>query len=172
MATIQNVWVEGALTFTFPPGSMASKYDEWTHYQSQFMATCGGCKAVDLVYADGQVAWLIEVKDYRQNRRKKAIELSDEIAAKVRDTLAGLVSAKVYANNQDEKRCAKEILRARQLRVVCHLEQPIKPSRLFPRVIEPANLVMKLRTLIKAIDAHPRVVDRNSIQASMNWVVQ
>ena len=32
----------------------------------------------------------MEVKDYRANRRTKAIDLADEIALKVRDTLAGL----------------------------------------------------------------------------------
>lgn len=171
MTTIQSVWTEGNLTFTFPDHSMASKYDDWSHYRNQFQATCGGSKAVDLVYADGQVAWLIEVKDFRQHTRTKAIDLPDEIAMKVRDTVAGLVSARFFANIDDEKRCAKALLQAKKMRIVCHIEQPVKHSRLFPRVINPSDLALKLRTLIKAIDPHPAVVDRHTLHSDMHWVV-
>jgi hypothetical protein len=172
VATIQPVLIEGALTFTFPPQSTASKYDDWAHYRNQFQTTCGGSKAVDMVYTDGQMTWIIEVKDFRQHQRVKQIDLSDEIALKVRDTLAGLVSAKFHANDPDEKRCATAILRSKKIRVVCHIEQPAKHSRLFPRAIEPDNLALKLRTLIKAIDPHPAVVDRHSLHADMPWNVQ
>lgn len=171
MPVIQSTWTEDALTFTFPEASMASKYDDWSHYRNQFQAACGGTKAVDLVYVDQGVAWLIEIKDYRVHRRTKAIDLADEIAIKVRDTLAGLMSAQCQANDPDEKRCAKAIVRASRIRIVCHLEQPAKHSRLRPRVIEPDKLVLKLRTLLKAIDPHPTVVDRHSLQPSMNWNV-
>lgn len=37
--------------------------------------------------------------------------------------------------------------------------------------IEPDKLVLKLRTLIKAIDPHPSVVDMNSLHPTMNWCV-
>lgn len=172
MATIQSVLVEGALTFTFPPNSTATKYDGWSHYINQFQKTCGASKAVDLVYADGAVTWLIEVKDFRQHKRTKTIDLPDEIAIKVRDTVVGLVSARLHANDDDEKRCAKEFLRANKFRVVCHIEQPPKHSRLFPRAVEPDNLALKLRTLIKAIDPHPAVVDRHTQRANMPWNVR
>ena len=172
MTITQPVLVEGALTFTFPPTSTASKYDAWSHYVNQFQKTCGGSKAVDLVYTDGQVTWLIEVKDFRRHKRTKTIDLPNEIAIKVRDTVVGLVSARLHANDVDEKRCAKEFLRASKLRVVCHIEQPAKHSRLFPRAIEPDNLVLKLRTLIKAIDPHPAVVDRHTQRPNMPWTVQ
>jgi hypothetical protein len=171
MATIHNVWEEGALTFSFPAGSIASKYDDWAHYRNPYQPTCGGSKAVDLVYATPQIAWLIEVKDFRLHPRTKIIDLPDEIAIKVRDTLAGLVSARCLANNPDEKRCARALLSAKKIRVVCHLEQPAKHSRLHPHVIEPSNLVLKLRTLLKAIDPHPAVVDRRSLRQDMAWIV-
>jgi len=171
MPVIQSIWTEGALTFTFPANSMASKYDEWSHYQNQFQSTCGGSKAVDLVYADGPISWLIEVKDYRQHSRTKAIDLADEIAIKVRDTLAGLVSASCHANDADEKRCAKKLIRATKIRVVCHLEQPTKQSKLRPIAIEPDKLLLKLKTLLKAIDAHPLVVDCRTLRSNMHWTV-
>ncbi|WP_349740512.1 hypothetical protein [Roseateles cavernae] len=173
MPVLQSVWTEGALTFTFAPDACASKYDEWAHYRNQFQATCGGSKAVDLVHLDkGQkTAWLIEVKDFRQHPRTKSMDLPDEIALKVRDTLAGLLSASWHANDSTERKCARSLVRAARVRVVCHLEQPAKASRLRPRAIEPDKLILKLRTLIKAIDPHPLVVDCNTLHDSMTWHV-
>lgn len=172
MPVIESIIKEGALTFTFPADSMASKYDDWSHYRNQFQSVCGGSKGVDIVYAEGGVAWLIEVKDYRQHARTKAMELPEEIAIKVRDTVAGLVSAKCTANNADEKRCAHALIRANTIRVVCHLEQPEKRSRLHPRgAIAPSDLQQKLKMLIKAIDPHPSVVDMRSLHPSMTWRV-
>ena len=171
MSVIQSTLTEGALTFTFPPGSISSKYDDWSHYRNQFQKVCGNSKAVDLVFAEKNTAWLIEIKDFRQHARTKAIDLGDEIAIKVRDTVAGLVSAKCEAIDDDEKRCAENLIRARKIRVVCHLEQPAKHSRLRPRAIEPDKLVLKLRMLLKAIDPHPAVVDLHSLHAVMSWTV-
>lgn len=172
LTTIQSVWVEGALTFTFPPQSLASKYDDWSHYRNQFQSTCGSSKAVDFVFCDQQTLWLIEVKDFRGGKRTKAIELVDEISIKVRDTVAGLVSAKFYANDPEEKKVAQTALRAARVRVVCHIEQPVNPSRLFPVTVNPCNLQLKLRTSIKSIDPHLRVVDRQSLTATIPWSVQ
>ena len=171
MSIIRSVWVEGLLTFTFPAQARASKYDDWSHYRNQFQPTCGGSKAVDLVYAEQDVTWLIEVKDYRQHPRTKVLDLADEIAIKVRDTLAGLLSARCYANNTDEKHCAKALTKGSKLRVVCHLEQPVKNSKLRPQAIEPDKLKQKLRTLLKAIDPHPAVVDRRNLHPDMSWRV-
>lgn len=164
--------VEGDLTFSFPVQTSASKYDGWSHYRNQFQSFCGGSKAVDFVCRDGDVTWLIEVKDFRQHRRVKTVDLPDEIALKVRDTIAGLVSAKFYANELSEKTCADRLLRSKKIRVVCHIEQPAKHSKLFPRAIEPMDLKLKLKTLIKAIDAHLAVVDSRSIHADMPWSVE
>lgn len=172
MPVIDSVWHEGDLTFTFPSGALASKYDDWAHYRNQFQPTCHGSKAVDLVYADDQkTTWLIEVKNYSSHARTKSIDLADEIAIKVRDTLAGLMSAQWHAADADERRCAKKLVRSHQVRVVCHLEQPAKHSRLRPKAIEPDKLVLKLRTLIKSIDPHPLVVDQSTLHPNMPWQV-
>ena len=104
---------EEALTFTFPSSWQVSKADEWSFYRNQFAkrfdgvrlackkcnaeVRCRECntvktigtKAVDILAIDSEsVAWLIEVKDYRRHQRTKAINLADEIAVKVRDSLA------------------------------------------------------------------------------------
>ena len=65
---------------------------------------------------------------------------------------------------------AKALLGARQYRVVLHLEQPLKHSRLRPRAINPADIQQKLRQLIKPIDAHPIVVERSDMN-SLVWKV-
>lgn len=163
---------EGALNFSFDAGSHACKYDNWAFYRNQFQnGCCRDNKAVDLLCHSGENAWLIEVKDYRLHVRTKAVDLADEIAIKVRDTLAGLLAAKVQANDADEKGYARAILRKNTLRVVCHIEQPLKVSRLRPRVIEPDKLQLKLRSLLKAIDPHPVVMDRHSFAPGVPWQV-
>ena len=164
---------EGNLTFIFDADTNPSKYDDWTFYRNQFQNGCSlGNKAVDFVCHKGNTAWLIEAKDYRSQARTKSIDLADEIAIKVRDTLAGLVAAQIQANDHYERQFARKLLKAQFVRVVCHIEQPTKHSRLRPRAIEPDKLKQKLRTLLKAIDPHPIVVDRSLIPAEMPWQVQ
>lgn len=164
--------VEGTLTFTFPEPLKAQQYDDWSFYRNQFNRAFGGTKAVDFVCLDQQCTWLIEVKDYRVARRSKPSDLGDEVAAKVRDTLAGLVAASCNANDLDERRFAQKALKNKCLRVVLHLEQRANPSRLFPQVANPANLQMRLKQLLKAVDAHPLVVDKQKMALDIPWTVQ
>ena len=139
---------EGGLRFEFN-GAEAGKYDEWRFYQNRFKGSCNGNKAVDFVYVEAGRTWLIEVKDYRRHRRTKPGDLADEIAIKVRDTLAGLAAAKFNADDQDERRLARYALQKANLRVVLHLEQPANPSRLFPRTVDPSKLKQKLKQKLK-----------------------
>lgn len=151
---------EGQLKFNFPTPWQASKFDQWSFYRNQFQQVCGGAKAIDLLAVHPNVCcWSIEVKDYRQHGRSKTADLAGEIATKVRDTLAALVAAKVNANDEDERSMAMAALSCPRLRVVLHLEQPAKHSRLFPRAINPANIRQRLKQLIKAIDPHPLVLE-------------
>ncbi|MES5813913.1 hypothetical protein [Pseudoxanthomonas sp. Soil82] len=158
------------LNFTFPAGWRVSKYDEWAFYRNQFGRAKSGLKAVDLLAAQGPEAWLIEVKDYRRAVRTKVISIDEEVAAKVVDTLACLFPAKVNANVSEEREFAAEILGKRKIRVVLHLEQPIKHSRLFPRAIDPASVLLKLRVRLHAIDPHPLVVERLNMRG-LGWAV-
>lgn len=166
-----TVLLEGRLQFTFGASSQVTKYDDWSFFRNQFQNTCGGAKAVDLVCLSGNCCWLIEIKDYRQHKRTKPQDIGDEIAIKVRDTLAGLVAAKVNASDSDEKYFAKTALKCRSIKVVLHLEQPKKHSRLFPRAIDPASVTQSLKRQLKAIDAHPTVVDKNCLSGKMDWQV-
>lgn len=162
---------EQQLAFTFADGVEPSQYDEWAFYRNQFNAVCGGTKAVDFVCLDGDQLWLIEVKDYRRHRRTKLVELGDEVAAKVRDTLAGLVAASCNANEAEEQRVAQQAVRRSRLRVVLHLEQPRNPSKLFPRAVDTDDVLLKLKQRLKAVDSHPKVVDQSNLGAEMPWTV-
>lgn len=155
------VEVDG-ISFSFPDGWVVDKYDDWSFYRNQFVGAAGGMKAVDLLaQSDAKTLWMIEVKDYRGYQRTKAIDLDKEIALKVVDTLAGLLPAKLNSSSTEERTSAAKYLRAKKVRVVLHLELPTTQSRLFHQPINSANVQMKLRTAVKAIDAHPLVVSES-----------
>ena len=163
---------DGALEFQFVSSCQASKYDDWSHYRNQFQPMAGGCKAVDFICVEGDVCWLIEVKDHRRHARTKAIEIADEIAIKVRDSLAGLASAAKNANEAQERKLARKAIVNKRWRVVLHLEQYPRPHRLWPAPIDTAKLLQKLKTKIKAVDAHPIICDRNSCNGRVPWSVR
>ena len=163
---------EGQLTFHFPESLQATQYDDWSFYRNQFNLAFGGTKAADLLVIDDSTTWLVEIKDYRQHRRTKPIDLGDEVAFKVRDTLAGLAAAQCNANDAQEKQFARRALKAKKWRVVLHLEQPQKNSRLFPRAINPVAVLQKMKQKLKPIDAHPLVVDQHTPRPEIIWTVQ
>jgi len=161
---------EGSLSFDFE--APAEKYDEWSFYRNQFLHGCSrDNKGVDMLCYSSKDAWLIEVKDYRQDCQTSVVKLADEIALKVRDSLAGLVAAQIRANQDKEKQFARKILQAQNIKIVCHIEQPAKVSRLRPRAIDPKDLKDKLRRLLKAIDPHPLVMDAATVPPSVPWQV-
>lgn len=160
-----------SLTFTFPSSWKVSKYDDWIFYRNQFSKMWNGIKAVDLIAIEEQVTWLIEVKDYRTAPRTKAQDLSEEVAQKVFSTLAAMLPAKMNASVAQERAFAEDVIQATQLRIVLHLEQPAKHSKLFPRALDPAKIQLKLRTLIKPIDPHPKVVESLRMQG-LAWSVK
>lgn len=171
MAVIEQVIKEDRLSFRFPADAMASKYDEWSHYRKRFNNAFSSAKAVDIVYVEGSTGWLIEIKDYRIDCKTSASELADVVAFKVRDTLAGLVSARLHAVDPDERKVAKKLLQCTMLRIVLHIEQPEKHSKLRPQAIDLAAVLQKLKSLLRAIDPHPSVVSQNTLKATMLWSV-
>lgn len=162
---------EGSLFFTFSSSCDVSKYDDWSFFRNQFQKVCGSEKAVDIICINNNEIWLIEVKDYRRPNGKKLVNLHTSLSLKVRDTLAGLVAAQFNANDQSEKQFAQDALRVSQIHLVFHIEQPNKFSKLFPKAIDPADLKQKLEGQLKAIDAHPKIVDQHTITAQMPWTV-
>lgn len=164
---------EGSLTFTFPTGWEVSKLDEWSFYRNQFQSVSSGTKAVDLMAIEPGRActWFIEIKDYRRRVREKTANVADEIAHKVRDSLALVAVASVNANDADEKGRAGRALQSRKLKVVLHLEQTTKPSKLYPRKIDLANTQQRLRQLVRAIDPHA-LVREIAVMGGCAWTVR
>lgn len=154
---------EGSLEHRFAPGWIASKYDEWPFYRDHFQHACGGNKAVDFLAQDpDETLWLVELKDYRLHPRTKPIAVADEVAMKVRDSLAGLVAASKWHSHHAHAEQAQRHLGAKRMRVVLHYEQPEHGSKLFPRKQELSVLQQKLKQLVRVVDAHPLVVDLES----------
>jgi hypothetical protein len=162
------------LTFEFPDNWTISKYDDWRFYTQKFQSMCGGgIKGMDILALDPQrTAWLIEVKDYRQHRRTKAIEIAPEVADKAFDTLAGLLPAKVSSDEPEDVAFAKAMHNSSKLRIVLHLEQPTKHSALFPRAISLLDVQQKLRTLVRPVDAHAVVCEMQDLRKVPWNVVQ
>jgi hypothetical protein len=150
----QAAMIDG-VRLEMPGGWWVWKYDDSAFHRNQFQNFAGGSKAVDAVaLAADETLWLIEIKDYRRHRRSKPASVFDEVAAKVRATLAGLATARTRANDQDERNMAAAAMRCRHIRVALQLAQPVKPSRLFPQVVDPVDAEMQLRRAVKAIDPH------------------
>ena len=162
--------IEGALKFEFPATYQAAKYDDWAHYRNQFQNKCSQYnKAVDiLAFEENQnCCWLCEVKDFRIiGRNPDKLPLEQEIAQKVRDTLAGIVSAKFCANNINEKDFAAALLTCRNIRVVIHIEQPQGQNQIY----DLSDLKDKLNKLLKAIDPHVLVTTLKN-HAKVSWTV-
>lgn len=163
---------EGHLAFHFDANWRAARYDAWKFYQDHWKDSCGGNRGVDILALDPvRCLWLVEVKDYRQHFRTKTEDLASEMARKARDTLAGLIIARHRAAEPEERELAAAALGFKTLRIVLHLEQPATHSRLFPRAIDPAKIEQKLKSLVKLIDPHPRVVELNRLERC-SWQVQ
>ncbi|MCC5979880.1 MAG: hypothetical protein JJU21_17610 [Salinarimonas sp.] len=156
---------EGRIRFLFEAVDFAEKYDDWAYYRNRYQSACGSSKGVDFVVLKDKTVWLIEIKDFRGRRRSKAIDLAEEIAIKVRDTMSGILSCRFLSLDPNELHCAKQVVTSEKLRVVVHVEQPANPSRLFPRVINPAVFKLKLKQILKFADHHPLLVDLNSFPA-------
>ena len=147
---------EGDLVFRFPSPGVGC-LDRWAFYRNRF-SNIQGTKAVDFVYALDDECWLVEVKDYRIHPRTKTLDLCDEIAFKVRDTLAILAGARRNATD-DEKTVARLAFQCHRWRVALHLEES-RRSRI--QNDRRANVKNKLKRLLRAVDPHPVVSDMSS----------
>lgn len=166
-----SVDVDG-VRLTVPEGWWIWKYDDSAFHRNQFQNFAGGSKAMDAVsLARDRTLWLIEVKDYRRNRRRKPGSVFAEVAKKARATLAGLAVARVKANDVGEKTLADEAMRCVSIRIALQLAQPTKPSRVFPQVVEPQDASLRLRHELRPIDAHPLCVVGDIADTRLPWAV-
>lgn len=150
----------GGLEFEFDKGWKVGKPDEWAYYRKQFISMWDGIRAVDLLAVDPEgTLWLIEVKNFLLHPRRDEEPFGLVVGKKTFGTLAMLLPARLHAGNEGERGLAQGALTADRLRVVFHLEQPERHSKLFPRAFDPADVQAQLRKRIHPMDPHPRVVD-------------
>lgn len=175
MATLQV----DALTFDFDPAVAAGIYDKWQHYSDVWNASPGGQKAVDVVAVDGvppSTAWLIEAKDFRvithPPKPSNIAGLAQLVADKASHTLAGLADASRRAAVPVEKQLATDAITCASRRIVLHLEPHTGAhTALFPTGFA-ANVLQKLRQLMKAIDTNPLVLNiANTHLSGVPWTV-
>ncbi|MEW6166929.1 MAG: hypothetical protein AB1651_04440 [Pseudomonadota bacterium] len=165
---------EGRLAHEFPAGWVAWKCDDAPYYRNQFNSFAGGAKSVDFAAigpADDPMLWLIELKDYRAHGRTKPSDVFSELATKVRDTLACLMATASNSGATPEADNAKRACKAGKVRVVFHIEQPAKPSKLFPQVIDPKTVRDKLKQQLRAVDPHPIWGGQAELDSKLGWSV-
>jgi hypothetical protein len=173
---------ENALTFDFPDGFLVQKLDDTTFYRKHFNGLVSGeksqdkklgVKSVDFVVFHPQQdeLWLLEVKDYRANQRLKSIGVFDELAQKIISSLACLVAMQANANTEQDKDFAQKALQKIRLRIVLHLEQPSKPNKNHPVVLDPKIALETIRRRLRAVDSKA-LVSSIGILGAVPWTVK
>ena len=155
---------ERSLVFSFSAACNALKYDDWPFYQKRFQRI-SKTKAVDILCVTNDAAWMIEVKDYREHDRSKCGTIEDEVAQKVRDTMAGLGAANANGD-AGERDIASEALSRRRWRVVLHLERP--DGLLF----NTSSIQIRLQKRLEAVDCRAMVVDTTGNSGNVPWTVR
>jgi len=157
---------EGRVEFEFPDTWVVLRPEKATYYKRHFQSFAGGCKEMDFLLFDpgSKVLWLFEVKDYTTSPRIKTQSVFDEVAKKARDSLALLYagSARDNAMPPHVGNFARQTWVPAKIRIVLHLEQPTKPSKLFSGVKIAADASHALRTKVKAVDPHALVTSCSS----------
>lgn len=156
---------EKSIELEFVSGTTVLKYDGDETYIQSLQNIAGGTKGVDVVAfcGPGDELWLIEIKDYRKGSLPADLsELARNVAAKARDTLAGLVVLR--RSRSKTKTFALDALNAatrpRKTRVVFHMETPRLPGRtLVSREKLLGDMTMKLRQQTKGVDPEAEVRD-------------
>jgi len=111
-------------------------------------------------HADAAVTMLVVVPS------EKPSQLPQTIANKVLMTLAAMLPAKLKANDPKEAEMATAVLPCKSLTVVVHVELP----RAHPPAVNTADLCLKLKQLLHAVDAHPKIVSQKN-RRNLAWTV-
>lgn len=164
---------EGEFSYVFPEDWLVQKWDDTAFHLNQFQHFAAGSKAVEFVAFNPQdeKLWLIECKDFRPNGRTKTIELCDEIAQKVRDSLAALICAR-NADDVELRRFARMALKKTELRCIVHWEHPLKPHRLWPSsMMDRKNMRDKLRQRMAVVDSLADIGNLSQLNRTQPWTI-
>ncbi|MEY4243342.1 MAG: hypothetical protein RLZZ245_927 [Verrucomicrobiota bacterium] len=166
-----QAYQEDRIRFEFPDGWEVLRPEKASYYTRRFQSFAGGCKEMDFILFDpvNRVLWFLEVKDYTTNPRIKKQCVFEEIAEKIRDSLALLLAGSVREDpsNGGVRSFMDVCAIPNAIKIVLHLEQPLKPSKMFPGVKIEADATQKLRAKVKAVDPRARVSSTSS--TDMEW---
>jgi len=151
---------EGRFQYQFPANWIAVNFDKLTFYEKHFQSVAGGTKAVDVVTVEprSKTLWLIEAKDFCAHPRGKLLPLEQELAEKVRGTLACLMAGRANAGDTGDANndgLWKTAMMLVKIRVVLHVEQPPTRSRLFPQSVDPKTIKDILKRSVRVFDSLP-----------------
>lgn len=157
---------EGQIVYGFPDDMIIMRLEanqfyckHWQNFGVQPKED--GNKETDFIgiAADSECLWLIEVKDYRRNTRTKPSSLGLEFAKKCRDTLACLAGMRVSPwSDTEQRQLATRALKSKSIRCILHVEQ-VSRGKLFPLVMDPADLLDSVRRSVRSLDPQARAGD-------------
>jgi len=164
---------EGSFHYDFDDHWHVLKWDETPFHTQRFQSFGGSSKAAEFVAFEERdnALWLIECKDFRPNGRSKSVDLCDEIALKMRSTLAALVCAR-----NDPSACmsrfARMALKKTLIRCVVHWEHPLTPHVLWPSsMMSRRDMRDKLRQRLQVADPHAELGNKLQLNAVMPWKI-
>jgi len=162
---------EGKLSFSFEFDAI--KFDDCQYYRKHFIKIQNGIGAVDILAVEGNLGYLIEIKDYTHPETKDLTPngLIETIVNKVLSTLAAILPMKNNAVVSTEKNIANNFSKTAQIRVVLHIEIPPPRRTLKQSCFDLQNIQTKLGKRLKPIDAHAKVVSKANLK-SLPWIVQ
>ena len=86
-------------------------------------------------------------------------------------SLAGMATARVRANDSQERVFCDRALHGDSLRVALHLNQPAHASRLFPQVVDPRTALTQFRRELRAVDPHAICCGKGVARPALPWHV-
>lgn len=167
---------EGSLRFTFPDEWNSIKFDDTNFYRDR-LDKLNNTKAVDILAKYENVLHFIEVKDFRQHRienqqRQTSGELIIEVAQKFRDTVAGLVGAARW-NNENLSFYFQQLLEHPndKIEVILFIERDETEKALEKKKITHADLKQKLEQLLVAYKVRCRIWSQDTLPTDSLWTV-
>jgi hypothetical protein len=168
---LSQTFEEGRLRFSFGESWRVVKYDDHRDYR-QKIAKLEGSGALDFVACRNGL-FLIEVKDFRGYRieNKERLEqghLAEEVAGKVRDTIAGLVGAHQCSSEPEfwEPYASALVRRTRPIRVILWLEHDHPPGPVLARRWKSVRMILAqtLKTKLRWLTTKVAVVGHDEAQ--------
>lgn len=116
---VQTIDVDGIL-FAFSEGWDVEKFDDWPQFRK--LSGKYAIQGCDIVAFDGDVLWLLEVKDYTYPGAKLPANLPVIVGKKGAGTLAVLHALAKHEHPSAQQVFASRCLRAKQINIALHIE--------------------------------------------------